>query len=222
MLCLGVYETLVTLQAAEHDDETISVLIEVANPTADEKDALLDAVEAGELDLSASVAAQLKTVLATDETPTIPTPTPTPTPSPSEPGTDDEAPQITLSASTVAQGGTVGVAGNGFEAGERLTVQLHSTPVTLGTIDADSAGNFSAPFTIPASTNPGVHRIVVSGDSGEAEAMITVTAVPAVPAALSVTGSEIPVVAIVAGAFAVLLGATLLVLRRITRRRTTS
>lgn len=86
-------------------------------------------------------------------------------------------PAVELGAGSVAAGASVDVSGSGFPAGAELRVELHSTPVELGTATADGTGAFHASMTIPADTAPGAHRLVVIGADGtEVSAPLTVTA----------------------------------------------
>jgi hypothetical protein len=75
------------------------------------------------------------------------------------------APFITVSISVVPPGGSLTVNGQGFQPGEGITLQLFSTPVTLGTTTADPTGAFSTSVTIPASTPVGNHTIVATGNT---------------------------------------------------------
>lgn len=97
-----------------------------------------------------------------------------------------------LSATTVTAGGTLRLTGAGFTAGERVSVVLHSTPVTLATTTASATGSIALSVTIPASTPAGAHTLVVTGaDSGlTASAALTVAAAAADPA-LASTGSDL-------------------------------
>ena len=73
------------------------------------------------------------------------------------------SPTPTVDNATPAAGGAVTVSGGGFAPATQLTIELHSTPVVLGTTTTDAYGNYSATVTIPADTAPGAHSIVVSG-----------------------------------------------------------
>jgi len=86
---------------------------------------------------------------------------------------------------TVAAGGQLQIAGSGFAAGQPLTVQLHSDPVTIATIAADANGAFATTVTIPASTPAGAHTITLLDATG---------AVLAGPLAVTVTGMRLPLV----------------------------
>ncbi|TXK17761.1 YncE family protein [Homoserinibacter sp. GY 40078] len=129
---------------------------------------------------------------------------------------------LTLSLSSAVAGKTVLVTGTGLEPGAVYTVVLHSDPVVLGTVTADSTGAFSRTFAIPAGTPAGLHHVVLVDEGGVDRATIALT-ISAAPAAadagedeLGATGVDnaIPTAAL---ALAVLLLGVLLVR---TRRRT--
>ncbi len=108
----------------------------------------VDAASGGMSDYSAFV--NLPT-LAVPET--TPTPTPTSTPRPwtfSMGGT-----------STLSPGDTVEIEGEDAPAGSTVTVELHSTPVTIGTTTANSDGTFAVTAIIPDDTEAGDHHLVV-------------------------------------------------------------
>jgi len=115
----------------------------------------------------------------------------------------------------VPQGGSTKVFGYGFAPGASLQAFLCSTPVPLGTVVADSAGNVEATLGIPAGTPLGVHTIAVvgaaaAGGSQVAYAAIEVTAAGAVAGGaitgnLPTTGSD-PGMYVGIGAGLVLLG----------------
>ncbi|MFT4283849.1 MAG: discoidin domain-containing protein [Protaetiibacter sp.] len=85
-------------------------------------------------------------------------------------------PRIQVSGAIVA-GGRISVSGTGFEAGTAITVELHSTPVELGRTTVDQSGAFLLEATIPASTSPGRHEIVVlAGGAQLATLAVTVLA----------------------------------------------
>ncbi|WP_223693857.1 polysaccharide lyase family 8 super-sandwich domain-containing protein [Leifsonia poae] len=69
-------------------------------------------------------------------------------------------PTLTLSGDPVV-GGAVTIDGGGFDPGAVLTIELHSTPVTLATVTAGSGGNFRSTVRIPTDTAPGQHTIAV-------------------------------------------------------------
>jgi hypothetical protein len=71
----------------------------------------------------------------------------------------------TTKAQTVQQGDgdPITVSGDGFVAGETVEVWLHSTPVMLGTLTADSAGFVEGIVNDTTTTPLGVHHIVFTG-----------------------------------------------------------
>ena len=128
------------------------------------------------------------------------------------------APSVTIAATSVQAGGRVQLQVAGFAPNTRLTVTLHSTPVQVGTLTTDANGAGSATVTIPASTTPGAHRIVVdqADPAAQAAAPITVTAAPK-PGTLPGTGGAAGIAAFI---LAALIGTgVLLIVSR--RRRTT-
>jgi hypothetical protein len=73
------------------------------------------------------------------------------------------APTATLSATSVAAGGTITVSASGFTPFEQVEVWMHSTPTFLQTVRADAAGAVSATVTIPATAPAGQHRLELRG-----------------------------------------------------------
>jgi hypothetical protein len=136
-------------------------------------------------------------------------------------------PAIGTNTSILGPGGSLIVTGNGFLPFEFITLFLHSTPVELGTVTADSTGSFSTPETIPPGTPLGAHTIVAIGASGDsATTAITLTsattpiAVVSASPSLPFTGADIAAVSGV-GAVALAVGGTLILTGR-RRRRTTA
>ncbi|BDZ39124.1 bifunctional metallophosphatase/5'-nucleotidase [Microbacterium suwonense] len=98
---------------------------------------------------------------------------------------------IALDKAKVAAGGSVTVTGEGFAAGEKLTIELRSTPVTLGTVTAAADGTFSTSVVIPKSTAAGAHTIaVIQSDGAEATAALTVTEAAGAGDDLAITGAD--------------------------------
>lgn len=83
-----------------------------------------------------------------------------------------------LSETTVKAGDQVTVTAKGFDAGEEVTVELHSDPIKLGTAKADEGGVVTGAFTIPATVAAGQHNVVLTGSvSGRTVSLpITITA----------------------------------------------
>jgi uncharacterized repeat protein (TIGR02543 family) len=103
-----------------------------------------------------------------------------------------------IKPSTVAQGGQVTASGWGFWPDEHVHAMLHSTPLDLGTLTANSTGTVMVAFTVPASFPTGPHTVILTGlTSGrEATAPLTVTAALTTGAAsgtqqLAQTGADI-------------------------------
>lgn len=81
---------------------------------------------------------------------------------------------VTLSSTSVKQGGELVVSGEGFAASTTVTISLHSTPVELTGIGADDTGAFRATVRIPTGTAVGAHTIVASDGTSEARAPLDV------------------------------------------------
>ncbi|GAB3617086.1 NPCBM/NEW2 domain-containing protein [Okibacterium endophyticum] len=88
--------------------------------------------------------------------------------------TDEVLPSISLGTDTVQAGSHQTLVGSGFVPEQVLEVSLHSTPVLLGSVTTDSAGNFSFGFVVPEDTTTGAHSIQVSS-SGVTLATVAVT-----------------------------------------------
>jgi hypothetical protein len=132
---------------------------------------------------------------------------------------------VSLGLGTIAAGSALHLSASGFTAGETVEVWLHSTPVKLAAVTASGTGSVNLTVTIPASTTPGAHSLVVNGvTSGvSGSAALTVTAAAAAPpavtdpaatdtAALAATGSSVTIPLTVALLLA-LLGVALLMFR---------
>jgi Carboxypeptidase regulatory-like domain len=148
--------------------------------------------------------------------------------------------KVALSAGTVQPGGAVHVTGAGFVPGESVAVELHSDPIALGTVTADSDGVVDTTVTIPADAPAGAHRIVLTGQMstltggsaltvagattpGGSDGSGTGGAVTHTPPAsasgsgaaqLAATGAEIPSAALLGGALMLLLGLAVIRARR--------
>jgi hypothetical protein len=140
------------------------------------------------------------------------------------------APTVTSSTTTVCAGCPITLSGNGFQPGETITIQLFSTPVTIGSTTADPSGAFTTTVTIPANTTPGNHTIVATGltsgttasfaivVTGASTAGVSTTAGTPSSGSLAFTGADIAAMAGV-GAIALALGGMLVFAGR--RRRVT-
>lgn len=112
---------------------------------------------------------------------------------PSEPtivGDDPAGVQGTVTATgEVAPGAVVTLTGAGFAPRiEGFEVELHSTPVSLGTVSTDDQGGFALDVTIPATVAAGDHEVVVLFEGAEvSRSPLTVVAAAA---AATATGTE--------------------------------
>jgi LPXTG-motif cell wall-anchored protein len=132
---------------------------------------------------------------------------------------------ITVTPNAVPPGGTITVTISGTALNVTFTIVLDSTPVTLGTITTNAAGNASAAFTVPASTPPGAHTVVATDNadpSVSASTGLTVLAVaapvtPTPSSTIPVTGAEVGGI-IMLGAAAIGAGGFLVLAARRRRR----
>lgn len=128
-------------------------------------------------------------------------------------------PGVTTNVTSVQAGDTVTVQAWGLLLDEEYTVELHSTPVVLGTATSDAAGTISQTFRIPAGTPAGAHTVVLlRGGVQVAEIAITVTAQPA----LAATGADAGVLPLGLAALALGLLLTVVSRRGAARRFSTS
>lgn len=118
-------------------------------------------------------------------------------------------PSVALGTAVAQPGERISIEGSGFGAGESVAIELHSTPVPLGTVVASPSGAFSTTVTIPAGTPAGTHAVVAIGLGGSAG--VTVSATIAV-SALATTGSDPTAQVLLAGGLLVA-GALTLALR---------
>lgn len=119
-----------------------------------------------------------------------PAPSPDPTVAPAE-----EVGTIEFAHGQVAAGGTQTATATGFYETESVSAILNSTPVDVGTFRADADGVVTAEFTVPLTTEPGEHRLVLTGQRSGYVAEGTFEVVAAVsPAAilgtLATTGTD--------------------------------
>ncbi|MBS1674619.1 MAG: hypothetical protein JSS74_11725, partial [Actinobacteria bacterium] len=100
--------------------------------------------------------------------------------------------QLKLGSSSVSAGGSITIAGSGLEENEKVALELHSTPVSLGSATSDADGAFSATVTIPANTTPGEHHVVaILADGSQITAALTVVAAGSVAGGgLALTGAD--------------------------------
>lgn len=125
----------------------------------------------------------------------------------------------TLSASSVADGGSVTLSGGGFKSGSALQLTLDG--VVKGTTSAGSAGRFSAVFLVKG---VGLHALAASGLEPDGRvrvvtASVTVTAAQGTGAGggLPTTGAHVAM-GLLGGLGLVVTGSTLILLARARRR----
>lgn len=148
--------------------------------------------------------------------------------------------EVTLAAATVQPGGAIHVTGSGFIPGESVAVELHSTPISLGTVTAGADGVVDTTVTIPADAPAGAHRIVLTGQmstlTGDSALTVAGATTPggsdgpgtggtgqgsgSTPATgsgtaqLAATGAEFPEAALLLGALMLLIGLAAVRIRR--------
>lgn len=85
---------------------------------------------------------------------------------------------IQLSASSRTIGESLGISGQGFTPGEKVTLTLGSAPIGLTTVNADASGTFQITVTVPAGASLGKQSVVATGGSSGlvAKAALTVSA----------------------------------------------
>jgi LPXTG-motif cell wall-anchored protein len=119
-------------------------------------------------------------------------------------------PAIQLDVGRVARGGILHVAGSGFAPGDAVKLSLHSVPVRLATVRADRTGAFDARVVIPRGTDVGTHALVAELDRVE----VARVAVTVFSAGLPQAGEAPPTGLLLGGLLVLLVGVTVLVVRR--------
>jgi len=113
------------------------------------------------------------------------------TPPPTTPTTAPPVPTVLLrSGSTALVGGLLEGTAGGFEPGEGVVATLHSTPRTLGRLTAAADGTVAFSLRVPSDLEPGVHRLVLTGETSgrSASVEVEVTALSS-PRTLPATGA---------------------------------
>ncbi len=72
-------------------------------------------------------------------------------------------PSVTLSPSSVPQGGQVTVTSTGWKPGSMVQITLNSDPLDVGTAIADQVGAIVHTFTVPSNFLAGVHSVTLTG-----------------------------------------------------------
>jgi len=95
----------------------------------------------------------------------------------------------------------------GLHSGERISAELHSTPVTVSGIPAaDVGGSVTFTVRVPADAAVGAHTLVVSDAAGTVIARLPIEVVDAGAAVLASTGMN-PLGGLAAGALVLMVGA---------------
>lgn len=148
--------------------------------------------------------------------------------------TPEVKPALTLSAGSIRAGKDITVSGTGFTPGAVITFELHSDPITLGTLTADADGVLQGALRIPATAPAGAHTLVaLSGTTVLASTPLTVTAAAgtggqtgggvaspgggaATPGGqLATTGADAPVALLALGVILAMMGGLLVRRRRV-------
>ena len=76
-------------------------------------------------------------------------------------------PTVSINPTTIARGQsfTVTIAGNCFS--QSFTIQIHSTTVTLGTVNTNASGAGTGTFTVPTNLPDGTHTVSVGNSIGD-------------------------------------------------------
>ena len=88
-----------------------------------------------------------------------------------------------VSNTAPAPGELITVSGDGYAAGTGITITFESDPVTIGNVNADASGAFTAQVRIPADATPGNHTIKATGMGADGATRVT-------SAAVTVTGGS--------------------------------
>ncbi len=133
-------------------------------------------------------------------------------------GYSPDGPTVATPSSSVTNGGSTTVSGQGWMPGSTVTLAIHSTTQSLGTATAGSDGSFTADVALPC-LDAGSHTITATGTGADGSSKTASTSVtlsggcdPAT-GTLPHTGSDsTPMLTLVAGLL--LVGAVLLIAAR--------
>lgn len=101
---------------------------------------------------------------------------------------------LLVSDATLGPGDEVTIGADGYAAGTAVTITFESEPVTIGRVQANSAGAFTTKVRIPADASPGKHTIKVTGLGPDgnmrvASAAVTISGTSAAPGAQGATSA---------------------------------
>jgi len=94
-------------------------------------------------------------------------------------------PALALGVGSVRAGGDIAISGTGFAPGEKISFELHSDPIALGSLTADAQGVLKGSLRIPASAPVGAHTLVALN----AQSVVVASAALQVTAASSQSNS---------------------------------
>ncbi len=94
-------------------------------------------------------------------------------------------PTLTVDQSSVPAGGTFSFTAVGFAPGETVDVVVHSTPLALTALVANSAGGVSGRDVLPATVPAGAHQLVLTGRASHATVQRAFTVTAAAPCDLT-------------------------------------
>lgn len=102
---------------------------------------------------------------------------------------DVVTPTLTAESTRIKAGDDLTIVENDFTAGSHSEVWLHSTPVLLGRTTVGTTGSFSLTVTVPLTTPPGAHSLVVTDGVTGLEARVGLDVAPAIIASPTESGS---------------------------------
>jgi alpha-L-fucosidase len=98
-------------------------------------------------------------------------------------------PTCQVSDTTLRPGDQVTVSGKHWKPGSTVTITLQPEGINLGSATVGTNGKFSAVVTIPATVQPGAHRIVCSGINRKGNPAVAGTDVQILAAIVSTGGA---------------------------------
>jgi len=81
------------------------------------------------------------------------------------------APTVQLLVTTGTCSDTIGVTGSNWKPGSTVTLELHSTPVNVGSAVANGSGAFSTTFGVPKDAELGNHQLFAFGFANDGSAV---------------------------------------------------
>jgi hypothetical protein len=79
----------------------------------------------------------------------------------------------------------------GFSPNENVTITAHSTPIVLGTFQADANGVIDATVTLPSGLELGSHQLIVAGVSSGHTVTLPMTLTSGTASTLASTGTDL-------------------------------